>query len=972
MDESRTTRRTFLSASGGLLGLVGTGGALGDLRVDPALRARTGETDVVLRLDTADAPDEALAREAVRDHLKSHAETVQTEVRTALANESGVSVTGSFWLANALVATVDTDRTRLDDLVALDGVERVHATDALSAPARGSGEDSTVAATGPSPQADIFEEQDVSWVLDLLNVPEVWDRYGTRGEGARVAILDTGVDTSHPDIELDGWAEFDPQGQRVDSDPNEVDQGVGHGTWTSTLATGGDESGMAIGVAPDAELYVAGFGTEYNFPAVMAGLEWAVENDAEVASMSFTMETRWLDVIEPIENAVAAGTVPVTAIEWPVPFLFNATTPEMLVTAPITRDLVPRQGANGGRIRWERALRGFDVPADWPADSFVPDVSVPGEEVPSGVSGPQFPDQNWTPNGQGASATPPFAAGIVALLQSATDGGLSAAKLRETFRKTAFQPEDADEAVPNTRLGYGIPDAARAMARHAGDDQTVSGVVRDDEGTPVAGATVRAASGAETSTDEDGSYTLSVPDGEETLTARAVGYEDVEATVPGDESTADIAFESRITPAIERVEREPTQLTQGETLTLAFDVAHADGARVTLESSGRRVDPDDFTVSINGRPVAIRQETGFESRPSTLQIELTAHEDARGVAEFGVGVANLGGEEPATTSLGLDPIHIHEQPLTVEGEEDIQRALDAATPDTRVELAGSEYTVDVGAIEPTVDDSLREYPPAAPVLERARDDQAALVVDKPLTLTAVDGADPTVVVDDVGSGERTVALRIGASYVTVSDITVDAGGASAGVSVLNGTGVTVENVTVTNADYGLLGELTLSLLARSNDVTAADTGVRLSWIAWNAMVTDNDLRDADVGVELDSGFLITETQLAENRFESVGTEVETTGEGELSYDRTEAQSDDEQAGDGQTPADDPTPAERTVEPGTASPTATPASTGTDTESGTGATTTGEDGPGFGVGSALTSLGGLAYLLRRRLGDDEES
>ena len=972
MDESRTTRRTFLSASGGLLGLVGTGGALGDLRVDPALRARTGETDVVLRLDTADTPDEAVAREAVRDHLKSHAETVQTEVRTALADESGVSVTGSFWLANALVATVDTDRTRLDDLVALDGVERVHATDALSAPARGSGDDSTLAATGPSPQADIFEEQDVSWVLDLLNVPEVWDRYDTRGEGARVAILDTGVDTTHPDIDLDGWAEFDAQGQRVDSDPNEVDQGVGHGTWTSTLATGGDESGMTIGVAPDAELYVAGFGTEYNFPAVMAGLEWAVENDADVASMSFTMETRWLDLIEPVENAVAAGTVPVTAIEWPVPFLFNATTPEMLVTAPLTRDLVPRQGANGGRIRWERALRGFDVPADWSADSFVPDVSVPGEEVPSGVSGPQFPDQNWTPNGQGASATPPFAAGIIALLQSATDGGLSAAKLRETFRETAFQPEDADEAVPNTRLGYGIPDAARAMARHAGDDRTISGVVRDDEGSSVAGATVRAASGAEATTDEDGSYTLSAPDGEETLTARAVGYEDVEATVPGDESTADIAFESRITPAIERVEREPTQLTPGETLTLAFDVAHADGARITLDSSGRRVDPDDFTVSINGMSTAVGAETALDDRPSTLSVEITAHEDARGVAEFGVGVASLKGEEPVTTSLGLDQIHIHEQPLTVEGDEDIQRALNAATPDTRVELAGSEYTVDVGAIEPTFDDSLLEYPPAAPVLERARDDEAALVVDKPLTLTAADGADPTVVVDDAGSGERTVALRIGASYATVSDITLDAGGVGAGVSVLNGTGVTVENVTVTNADHGLLGELTLSLLARSNDVTAADTGVRLSWIAWNAMVTDNDLRDADVGVELDSGFFITETRLVGNRFESVGTEVETTGEGELTYDRTEGQSDNEQEDDD--PADDVTPVEQTAEPGAESPTATPTATGTGTgtEDGNGATTTGEDGPGFGVASALTSLSGLAYLLHRRLDGDGES
>lgn len=968
MDESRTTRRTFLSASGGLLGLVGTGGALGDPRIDPALRARTGETDVVLRLDTADTPDGA-PPEAVRAHLKSHAESVQSEVRAALADESGVSVTGSFWLANALVATVDTDRTRLDDLVALDGVDRIHAPDAISA---GTERNEAAGATAASPQADIFDEQDVSWVLDLLNVPAVWERYGTRGEGARVAILDTGVDTSHPDIDLTEWVEFDAQGQRVDSEPSEVDRGIGHGTWTSTLATGGNASGMAIGVAPDAELYVAGFGEEYNFPAVMAGLEWAVENDADVASMSFTMETRWLDVIEPVENAVTAGTLPITAIEWPAPFLFNATTPEMLVTAPITRERVPRQGANGGQIRWERALRGFDVPDDWPADSFVPDVSVPGAEVPSGVSGPQFPDRNWVPNGRGASTTPPFAAGIVALLQSATDGGLSAAELRETFRETAFRPDGADEAVPNTRLGYGIPDAARAVARHVDGDRTVSGVVTDDGESPVAGATVRAASGSEATTDEDGSYTLSVPEGAETLTASAVGYDDVETTVTAGASTADLAFETRVVPAIERAEREATRLAPGETLTLTFDIAHADAARVVLEGSGRRVAPEDFAVSINGTSTAVGAETALEDRPSTLSVGITAHEEARGVVRFAVGVANLAGDEPMTTELPLDPVHVHDRPLTVADGDDLQQALDAAAPDTRVELAGSEYTVDVGAIEPTFDDSLLEYPPAAPVLERARDDEAALVVDKPLTLTAADGADPTIVVDDAGSAERSVALRLGASYVTVSDLTVDAGGAGAGVSVLNGTGVTVENVTVTNADHGLLGELTLSLLARSNDFTATDTGLRLSWIAWNALVTDNDLRDAGVGVELDSGFLITETQLVENRFENVGTAVETTGEGELSYDRTESDStDDGQESDGQTPGPDETPAEGTPEPGMGTPTATPTGTETGEGGGTAATTTGADGPGFGVGTALTGLGGLAYLLRRRLGSDEE-
>ncbi|MFG3709161.1 S8 family serine peptidase [Micromonospora sp. NPDC047670] len=124
------------------------------------------------------------------------------------------------------------------------------------------------------------------WDRNLRQVaaPQAWDA-GYTGEGARVAVLDTGVDATHPDL----------TGRIAEKKDFTVDGGdagdrVGHGTHVAaTIAgTGAASGGTRRGVAPGARLVVGkvlddnGEGTDSQ---VIAGMEWAASR-APVVNMS--------------------------------------------------------------------------------------------------------------------------------------------------------------------------------------------------------------------------------------------------------------------------------------------------------------------------------------------------------------------------------------------------------------------------------------------------------------------------------------------------------------------------------------------------------------------------------------------------------------------------------------------------------------------------------------------------------------
>jgi subtilisin len=130
---------------------------------------------------------------------------------------------------------------------------------------------------GPSPQAETIPSG-----ISQIKAPLAWDC--SRGKRIRVAILDSGIDGTHPDIAPNyrGGISFIPD------EPTPGD-GNGHGTHCAgTIGAAVNGSGV-VGVAPSALLYavkVLGSGGSGSYSGIIAGIDWCITNRMRIVSMS--------------------------------------------------------------------------------------------------------------------------------------------------------------------------------------------------------------------------------------------------------------------------------------------------------------------------------------------------------------------------------------------------------------------------------------------------------------------------------------------------------------------------------------------------------------------------------------------------------------------------------------------------------------------------------------------------------------
>ncbi len=430
----------------------------------------------------------------------------------------------TFWLTNAVVARVD--KPTLQGVANLSEVEAIHDNFRVQAPPVTRG-----AATASGEQ---------TWGVEKIEAQRVWNELGVTGAGIRVAVLDTGVDISHPDLEgkmhsdnpgdptyPGGWMEFDESGGLVASQPHDSDA---HGTHVSGTVLGGSAGGTAIGVAPGATL-MAGLvlpGGGGTFAQVVAGMQWAVEpTDANgnpagqpphVVSMSWGATGEHAEMIEPIRNMLFAGVLPVAAI---------GNCGDQCVGSPgavfeaigigaSTEDDSIADFSSGNVVR---KSSWANPPDEWPDEWMKPNLSAPGVNVLSSVPGGGY--DSWA----GTSMATPHVSGTIALMLSANPG-LSADLVLQTLIDTSYWDNRYGDSRPNRRYGQGRINAYEAVSRIA-YNSGIAGMVTDaDTGVPVDQAVVALqGTGRTAKTRADGSYTMVLPPGTYTLKISRFGYQ---------------------------------------------------------------------------------------------------------------------------------------------------------------------------------------------------------------------------------------------------------------------------------------------------------------------------------------------------------------------------------------------------------------------------------------------------------------
>jgi subtilisin len=235
---------------------------------------------------------------------------------------------------------------------------------------------------------------------------------GTGSVDADIAILDTGIDSNHPDLNVAGG---------VNCIGTTYEDGNGHGTHVAGTASAKDNADGVVGVAPGARLWAvrvldnSGNGT---WSSVICGIDWVTANAAtiEVANMSLggsgseshcgdggLREAVCASVGAGVPYAVAAGNSGVNATNY-VP----ATFPEVMTVSA----LADFNGAPGGGASATCRSDQDDTLADFSNYGADVDLMAPGVCIHS----------TWIGDGyntiSGTSMATPHVAGAAALYRA--------------------------------------------------------------------------------------------------------------------------------------------------------------------------------------------------------------------------------------------------------------------------------------------------------------------------------------------------------------------------------------------------------------------------------------------------------------------------------------------------------------------------------------------------------------------------
>jgi serine protease len=277
--------------------------------------------------------------------------------------------------------------------------------------------------------------RDEQWHLKTLDLADAWGY--SSGVGVTVAVVDSGVDAHHVDLNgqvLPGLDLVDPQ------DDGDTDL-VGHGTTVAALIAGKDDDDGVVGIAPKAKILpvrVLDQDNRYDDALVVAkGVRWAVDHGARVINLSLGGSGNSAPLAAALDYAFAKDVVvvactgnasasPSTGVWYP------AREPGVIAVAGMERD---------GDVLWAGSITGKETVVTAPATQLV-------GARPGGY---------WRV--QGTSFAAPMVSGTAALIRSRWPT-MPAGEVINRIIKTA---KDRGAPGRDATYGYGLVDPAAAL-----------------------------------------------------------------------------------------------------------------------------------------------------------------------------------------------------------------------------------------------------------------------------------------------------------------------------------------------------------------------------------------------------------------------------------------------------------------------------------------------------------------------------
>ena len=258
--------------------------------------------------------------------------------------------------------------------------------------------------------------QQPSWGYQQIKAPSAL-KAGYTGKGVKIAVIDSGINSKHPDLNVVGGASMIDNSAFIDEN--------GHGTHVAGVIAALNNSIGVVGAAPDAEIYSVkvlssnGAGT---LEDVLDGIQWAIDHKMDIINLSLTTDSDKPELHAMLKKANDLGII--------------------VVAAAGNNEIVDTQGdyvQAGGDVLYPARYKSVIAVGSTNANNRLSGFSYTGPSVELVAPGEEIYStfKDTYQYSQGTSVSTPFVAAVFAQYKEAYPH-LTNGQLRETVKRSAI------------------------------------------------------------------------------------------------------------------------------------------------------------------------------------------------------------------------------------------------------------------------------------------------------------------------------------------------------------------------------------------------------------------------------------------------------------------------------------------------------------------------------------------------------